>query len=148
MAKATTSVKVETPAESNPAPPVFEKGSFKFILATAQAVPKEEARGPSRIGLPFKAMFSTMDPGTNNTFFVPTAFWVSERGTAPEKATFSFQRAKLREQFNTWRKEDEPNRGALGLTLINRPKGPDLAEFPMFEAYAGMEGVQAYLVED
>lgn len=105
---------------------------FTTKIATGIAIPAQPAATDK---LPFKAMFSAMVDAMTKAkakdahSFIPLDYWVKDRKVPAEKATHSYGRAKLREQFNQWVKADEPARKQYDISLHNRSgKEADFAE--------------------
>lgn len=108
MAKAAVTPKTETPAVVSRV--AKQVGKFQFTVTKGETVPTNIPRARGANTLPFKELFSTMEHAEE--LFVPTAFWTAPtkdggRGVEVEKATTSYQRTKLRDQFKEWRDADE-----------------------------------------
>ena len=75
--------------------------------------------------LPFKDWYTKHSPtilsgeAGQAHLFVPRDYWIKERGADPEKCTTTFQKGKLRAQFNEWADANDPE-GCLEIIMVNR----------------------------
>jgi len=101
----------------------MSKFDFTSTIVTGTTVPEDIGTVDK---LPFKALYTAMaeqmaaDKKDSSENFIPQAFWTEERGVSAEKATPSYMKAKLRDQFNGWVKQDEEARSKYQLKTFAR----------------------------
>lgn len=98
--------------------------TFDFTPSFSVPLPKpEEIKATRANELPFKAQFTEVEEraqkGEQPHYFIPTRYWTAARGVPAEKATFSYAKEKIRNQFAAWRKA-EGSRAKLELISIER----------------------------
>lgn len=126
-------------AETQTTPKTFGTGKFTFAVQKGAPIPKEvTAPPPKRVNeLFFKDWFEEAEHADH--LFIPDSFWTAPkeeggRGIAVEPAKVqAYGRAKVRDQFNTWRKKTEEEgkdnpRAGFGLSIFPRRAGDRMDE--------------------
>lgn len=120
----TTAPETPAPNEAPATVPVFEYDGFSFGgSAFEESIPEAATKAQPRANaLPFPAMFSAVEEivkttGRKAPWFIPARFW-KERAKATTEITGSYQKDKLRGQFNKWKDEEGQAAKREGFTLL------------------------------
>jgi hypothetical protein len=124
----TTAPKPEDSAAQEPKVTVktsFKVGNFDFAIRKGVVIPADIPRAPNANELFFKTKFGEMEH--NEELFVPTRFWTSPkseggREVPVDRATIAWQKGKVRDQFNTWKGQEEHKEARKDILLIQVPR--------------------------
>jgi hypothetical protein len=128
------------PSEPEALIPALPK-DFKFAINENVVLP-EVPRAQRTSTHPWVPLFPNM--GHNSSFFVPVAYWITERGRTLDTTPFSWQKNTLSLGFTDYKKKGTPAeveaKKKWRLVTVARELGQD-AEFPQFA------GVRAWKVD-
>lgn len=98
-------------------------GDFEFAMTVWPEIPALPTRAASSLALPFRGWFPKMVH--NGEVFVPTSFWIDQREVEPEKVTAGYVKAKIRDAFRKWQRDEPEASAGHSLVLIAREPGDD-----------------------